>query len=155
MSKRPRRWLMLDTSCMADLRVLDIEAVGAALAIVTWEAAGHEAVDEDTMTRVCGLSRTKWKARRKAILQARELLKGASQPRATFKRSPLSPGLRERIFERDGRVCRYCGDTDGPFHIDHIKPVARGGADGEDNLCVACQSCNFAKAARFNSEWTW
>lgn len=155
MSARPRRWLMLDTSVLADLRLYDLETVGAALTLVAWEAAGHEPGSEEVMARVCGLSRTKWKTRGNAIQAARALLKLSSQPRATFKRSPLSPALRKKILERDGSVCRYCGDTDGPFHIDHIKPIARGGTDDEGNLCVACAPCNFAKAARFNSEWAW
>lgn len=29
------------------------------------------------------------------------------------------------VCGRDGNKCRYCGDTDGPFHIDHIMPASR------------------------------
>lgn len=155
MSKRPRRWLMVDTACAADLRLCDAEAVGAAFALVLWEAAGHEPANEDTMARVCGLSRTKWRKRAAGILHARDILKRASEPRATFRRPPLAPEKRARILARDGAHCTYCGATQGPFHIDHIQPYSRGGTDDDDNLCVACAPCNFAKAASLNSEWTW
>jgi hypothetical protein len=30
----------------------------------------------------------------------------------------------------------------GRLQIDHIKPVAKGGADSEANLCLACELCN-------------
>jgi 5-methylcytosine-specific restriction endonuclease McrA len=43
--------------------------------------------------------------------------------------------------------CYWCGkDTKRrQRHIDHIIPVARGGADATANLCVACPSCNQRK----------
>jgi hypothetical protein len=154
--KRPiRRWLMIDTIALRDLTRFDHETIGAALLLVAWQSQGHEAPDDETLARVCGLSRTKWKKRGAAIVEAAALLRTASEPRAQFKRTPLSATARERIFARDGRVCRYCGDTEGPFHIDHVIPFARGGTDADDNLCVACAPCNFAKAASLNSEWNW
>ncbi|MEB3230551.1 MAG: HNH endonuclease [Leptolyngbyaceae bacterium] len=30
----------------------------------------------------------------------------------------------------------------GWLQIDHIQPVAKGGSDSEDNLCLACELCN-------------
>jgi 5-methylcytosine-specific restriction endonuclease McrA len=30
----------------------------------------------------------------------------------------------------------------GRLQIDHIQPVAKGGVDTEDNLCLACELCN-------------
>lgn len=30
----------------------------------------------------------------------------------------------------------------GRLQIDHIHPVAKGGSDTEDNLCLACELCN-------------
>jgi len=29
--------------------------------------------------------------------------------------------------------------------FDHIRPLSRGGADGPDNIQLACRSCNLAK----------
>ncbi len=30
----------------------------------------------------------------------------------------------------------------GKLQIDHIQPIAKGGSDSEDNLCLACELCN-------------
>jgi len=30
----------------------------------------------------------------------------------------------------------------GRLQIDHIQPVAKGGATSEENLCLACELCN-------------
>lgn len=56
--------------------------------------------------------------------------------------------LRPLILERDESRCRYCGRTDGPLHIDHITPIARGGSNELANLQVLCAPCNRAKGAR-------
>jgi hypothetical protein len=64
-------------------------------------------------------------------------------------RKTVSPALRSRILERDGRVCRYCGRTIGPrskFHLDHVKPASAGGETTEENLVVSCIPCNSSKA---------
>lgn len=61
--------------------------------------------------------------------------------------------IRERIFARDGEVCRYCATTDGPFHIDHIAPLRHGGSHDDDNLCVACATCNVSKKDRTPEQW--
>lgn len=61
--------------------------------------------------------------------------------------------VRSLIFERDGKVCAYCGSTAGPFHIDHIFPASRGGHSRPDNLVVACATCNLSKGARTPQEW--
>ena len=48
---------------------------------------------------------------------------------------------------------RYCGITDGPFHVDHIVPRVKGGPDTLDNLVVACASCNLSKGSKSVAEW--
>jgi hypothetical protein len=68
-------------------------------------------------------------------------------------RKAISSCLREIIFERDGYVCRYCGDEKGPFHIDHIVPVAKGGDNNPLNLTVSCQCCNLSKGSKTLEEW--
>lgn len=61
--------------------------------------------------------------------------------------------LRGVVFRRDGLLCAYCRDESGPFEIDHIIPVTRGGSHALDNLCVACKPCNSSKGDRLLSEW--
>jgi hypothetical protein len=53
-----------------------------------------------------------------------------------------------RVYARDGRRCQYCGDTRGPFEVDHVYPRHHGGEDRLDNLVVSCLACNRAKGAR-------
>ncbi len=56
--------------------------------------------------------------------------------------------LRE-IRQRAAGCCEYCLRIEKvqslTFHVDHILPVAHGGDDSSDNLCLACPDCNRAK----------
>ena len=61
--------------------------------------------------------------------------------------------LREQVMSRDGEVCAYCGTSDGPFHVDHIRPLSRGGDNSLDNLCVSCAPSNLSKGAKMLGEW--
>lgn len=63
-----------------------------------------------------------------------------------------STGKRSRfeVFKRDYYTCQYCGAQPPgvALVIDHIDPVANGGASTIDNLITACEPCNQGKAAR-------
>jgi len=61
---------------------------------------------------------------------------------------PITGELREAIFARDGRQCRYCGSTQGPFWIDHVYPESKGGETTLENLVVACRACNANKGRK-------
>lgn len=61
--------------------------------------------------------------------------------------------LADKVYDRDGQVCSYCGDTEGPFQIDHIHPWSKGGKTKLSNLTVACRSCNASKRDRTLAEW--
>jgi 5-methylcytosine-specific restriction endonuclease McrA len=56
-------------------------------------------------------------------------------------------GQRERVFNRDGRMCQICGTDEGEMHIDHIIPRKSGGTHDLDNLRVLCKNCNLRKGA--------
>ena len=56
--------------------------------------------------------------------------------------------VRECLLEKWGRTCAYCGATDTPLQIDHVRPKARGGSDRVSNLALACRPCNQAKGAQ-------
>lgn len=47
--------------------------------------------------------------------------------------------------------CAYCGSK--AEHIDHVIPIAKGGAHKVGNLVAACQSCNQRKSDKFLSVW--
>lgn len=72
---------------------------------------------------------------------------------APGRRAP--PGwekTRQRIFERDGRTCTYCGSTEA-LECDHVIPVAKGGGHDDDNLTTACKPCNLSKRDLLPDEW--
>ena len=64
------------------------------------------------------------------------------------ERGRMTASLRRAVIDRDGSVCRACGDvTDAP-HVDHITPLARGGKTVVENLQVLCEFHNLSKGAR-------
>lgn len=77
-------------------------------------------------------------------------------------RQPIPKTLRQKIIERDMRICAYCGKsgnaTHGPdgehWHIDHVLPVSAGGMNEESNLTLACASCNLRKSATIDWVYT-
>lgn len=63
-----------------------------------------------------------------------------------------------RIFEEQNERCAYCGITlfwNIPYdiHIDHIRPLARGGSNWPDNLNCSCAECNLSKGDKTIPEW--
>jgi len=61
--------------------------------------------------------------------------------------------IRNQISLRDGEMCVYCGDTEGPFEIDHLWPVVKGGTSEASNLVCSCKSCNRSKSSMSLREW--
>lgn len=66
------------------------------------------------------------------------------------KRKPISKRIRFEVFKRDCFTCQYCGrkSPDVILHVDHIKPVSKGGTNGITNLITSCSVCNLGKGAR-------
>lgn len=58
--------------------------------------------------------------------------------------------LPARIEARAEGRCEYCQAPQTAcgyrFHLEHIVPLALGGADDESNRALACASCNLAKS---------
>lgn len=75
--------------------------------------------------------------------------------KGSFGRQSLPLATRKMVFERDGRRCRYCGCelTWELYRCDHVKPVAKRGTDGPDNLAASCLQCNQSKGAKTVAEW--
>jgi hypothetical protein len=72
------------------------------------------------------------------------------QPEKFNTRRKISKGLREKILDKYGNKCAFCGTSEN-LEIDHIKPVSMGGDNSEENLRVLCQSCN----GKRNSSLRW
>jgi len=64
----------------------------------------------------------------------------------------VTDGVREHVRQRANHRCEYCQSHQkyvmGRLQVDHIIPVARGGSDDEENLCLACKPCNQHKWAK-------
>lgn len=56
--------------------------------------------------------------------------------------------VREYLLEKWSRSCSYCDASGVPLQVEHIEPRALGGSNRISNLCLACQKCNQAKAAK-------
>ena len=58
----------------------------------------------------------------------------------------LSESIRQEVRQRAGDRCEYCLSHQnyvmGRLQIDHLQPIAKGGLDTADNLCLACELCN-------------
>ena len=54
---------------------------------------------------------------------------------------------KERVFQRDGRICRYCGNDEN-LQIDHIISRKNGGTHDLENLQVLCRDCNLRKSSK-------
>jgi Restriction endonuclease len=68
---------------------------------------------------------------------------------AENQRSLMTPELRKQIKKRDKYMCQRCGKVmrDGVgLHIDHIRPVSKGGKTIPVNLQVLCSKCNGRKS---------
>ena len=72
-----------------------------------------------------------------------------------------TPRYRRLILLRDKFTCQQCGRRPtakgaggivrpdlSMLHVDHITPLARGGADAFDNLQLLCAPCNLTKGAK-------
>lgn len=66
----------------------------------------------------------------------------------TFPRQPISKELRWAIWKRDNFTCRNCGSRKY-LHIDHIKPVSKGGKTIKSNLQTLCSKCNIKKGSKY------
>jgi 5-methylcytosine-specific restriction endonuclease McrA len=49
-------------------------------------------------------------------------------------------GLRAKVLERDGGMCRKCGRFDPKWQHDHILALSMGGSDNLDNAQTLCRA---------------
>jgi hypothetical protein len=59
----------------------------------------------------------------------------------------VSKAQRQRVLERDGNRCIWCGAEDG-LEVDHIIRYADGGGNGLDNLRTLCHACHATRGDR-------
>jgi 5-methylcytosine-specific restriction endonuclease McrA len=70
--------------------------------------------------------------------------------RATLKaRGKLTPGLTEKLYKLQFGRCACCKRPLGKnYHMDHIVPLALGGANTDDNIQLLHQKCNHQKGSK-------
>ena len=66
------------------------------------------------------------------------------------ERKAISKKMRFEVLKRDKFTCQYCGEQAPQvvLHLDHIKPVSKGGKNTLLNLVTSCIDCNLGKGAR-------
>jgi 5-methylcytosine-specific restriction endonuclease McrA len=85
---------------------------------------------------------------------------GSATRRARVLNARVGPRKPYRDFLKWARTapsiqCYWCkAKTKGHHrHVDHIIPLAKGGADAVENLCIACAHCNRSKCALMPEEF--
>jgi 5-methylcytosine-specific restriction endonuclease McrA len=61
--------------------------------------------------------------------------------------------IRAYLLHKYKYRCAYCGKTEVPFEVDHIRPRSRGGSNRISNLALACHSCNTTKGNQTAGEF--
>lgn len=52
---------------------------------------------------------------------------------------------RDKVYNKCGGRCAYCGKRFKKLEIDHLIPLSAGGSSELDNLLPACSLCNRVK----------
>lgn len=62
----------------------------------------------------------------------------------------VSEGIREQLLKRQKGRCVACGANlkECGSHLDHIRPLSRGGPHEDANLQLLCPACNLSKSDR-------
>jgi len=65
----------------------------------------------------------------------------------TFERVTFTKAKREALYLRDKKSCKPCTKEVAikHSHLDHIKPLAAGGSNADNNLQILCRECHFEK----------
>jgi len=68
-------------------------------------------------------------------------------------RIQIPPETRKYVFERNNYQCQSCHKIDltaKNLQVDHIIPLAQGGANDLSNLQTLCAKCNREKSAKLD-----
>ena len=80
----------------------------------------------------------------------RAIIKNNRRARILAVGGVLSSGLYANLFILQKGICVVCKCAlkKGSTHLDHIKPISRGGSNTDDNIQLLCQPCNNSKGAK-------
>lgn len=72
----------------------------------------------------------------------------------THTAADIALQLKTQTDKRGSLLCWWCGrQIIGSFHIDHRIPLAKGGNNAPENICIACPKCNLSKHDKLPQEW--
>ena len=63
------------------------------------------------------------------------------------KRKSITQSVKDKVWNRDGGRCIYCGSNEN-LEFDHIIPHSKGGANTYRNIQLLCEPCNRSKSAK-------
>lgn len=150
---------------LRDTRHLTAEQHGAYLLLLMamWNADGTLPNDHKKLARLASCTPTRWSKISADVMAFfevdgdtvtnRHIQRWSREKRRQDGRQSMPAALRAMVIERDGFRCVYCGQEDGPFEVDHVVPVSKGGGDHPENLCCACRACNRSKGAKLLEDW--
>jgi len=74
--------------------------------------------------------------------------------RAAIQQGDLTKQEWADVKAAHGFKCAHCGESEGrrKLTLDHIRPLARGGAHTKANVQPLCKPCNSRKGAKDNEE---
>lgn len=65
-----------------------------------------------------------------------------------------TPNDIEILLRSQSGLCWWCGKKiTGSYHVDHRIPVAKGGSNSPENLCISCPKCNQSKGDKYPWEF--
>lgn len=112
----------------------------------------------DIVTRTCkecgGVFRVTGHSRQKFCCEGCQRTDEKRRRRANKRKVHTEPVYRHEIYIRDGGICQLCGkpiDLDLPYNhdmaisLDHVIPLALGGAHEPNNIQLAHRICNSSK----------
>ena len=72
------------------------------------------------------------------------LIDTQSEPQRFYKKTPIPPEIRWRVWERDNFTCQNCGSRKH-LAVDHILAESKGGMMVLSNLQTLCGNCHTLK----------
>jgi 5-methylcytosine-specific restriction endonuclease McrA len=127
---QPVRWLPWQDAVVLQSR-----------AMVAWTAGETAFTFHGGINRVSGL---------RSSVTVSSIIATKGRLRAGTGEGLVPPLSNRELFQRDGRLCMYCGAEPGESMLtrDHVRPLSQGGRDAWNNVVTACKPCNHAKGAR-------
>ncbi len=58
-----------------------------------------------------------------------------------IERSKITDYMKERVYENNVKKCAICGEREGPFTVDYVVPLEKGGKTEMRNLQIVCMDC--------------